>query len=144
MEKNNAFTETAIVHGFRYGTPKDFLDKKLREGYDVVLDVDVQGARSLRRTYPDGLFIFIAVPSLSELEKRLRKRNTDSDEVIKKRLEVAREEMSYIKEYDYLVINEDLEETIEKIIAIISAERQKVSRQKEDFINGFCSVEKNI
>ena len=98
MEKRNEFTETAIVHGFRYGTPKFFLDKKLAENYDVVLDVDVQGARSLRKAYPNGLFIFIAVPSLEELEKRLRKRNTDSDEVIEKRLRVAEEEIYALHE----------------------------------------------
>lgn len=135
MEENDAFAETATVYGYRYGTPKFFLTQKLNEGFDVIMDVDVQGAMSLRKHYPDGVYIFIAPPSLKELGKRLRKRGTDSEEDIQKRLDLASEELKYAKNYDYLVVNQVLPNTIDKIQSIIISERQKIFRQKGDFTN---------
>jgi guanylate kinase len=128
-----ALAEWAEVHGHFYGTPKKFLDARLAEGKSVVLNIDVQGGLSIRRAYPEALLIFLLPPTMAVLEDRLRRRGTDSEEVIARRLVNARKEMQVLPDYDYVVINGDLEAASGDLIAIARAERARVSRrlQKE-------------
>jgi len=128
----NEFLEWATVYGYNYATPREFVEENLAQGKDVVLEIDVQGAMKIREIYPDGLLIFVAPPSFIILKKRLRARQKDSPEQIKKRLEQARKEISCIKKYDYLVINDKLEKAIKDLVTIISAEKLKISRLKKE------------
>jgi guanylate kinase len=124
-----SFLEHAEVHGNLYGTARSGICQQLEEGIDVVLDIDVQGAAILRRTAEmAAVFVFIAPPSMIELEKRLRGRGTESEERIRLRLQNARQELAAAGEYEYLLINEDLEETASLLAAIILAERARAHR----------------
>jgi guanylate kinase len=125
----NEFVEWAEVHGERYGTLRREIDRILGSGQNVLLDIDVQGGRSVRKIYPDGVFIFVLPPTLQSLEERLRARGTDGEERIKLRLENAKREIELQKEYDYAIVNEDLEDATRKVAAIIEAEACRTSRQ---------------
>ena len=132
----SGFLEWAEVHGNMYGTSRDEVEKHLQAGMDVVLDIDVQGAMQVRKT-SDPVMVFIVPPSLSELERRLRGRGTESEENIALRLENARNELGYRDIYDYLVVNDILPEAIESLRAVIIAERLRRLR----FLNGkSCNV----
>ena len=104
-----------------YGTPKAPVDKWLSEGKNVVLKIEVQGAESIKKLYPDSVGIFLLPPSMEVLEKRLRSRGTESDEDVKKRLEIAQDEMRKSKMYDYFVINEDIDCASDDVLTIIKA-----------------------
>ncbi len=123
-EKQGFFIETALVHNYYYGTPKNYIENTLKSGFDIIMDVDVQGAISIMEIFPDALTIFIKPPSIEELEKRLRNRGTDSEEVIKQRLENAKKEMEYAPHFKYVVVNDDLNTVFEKIKQIINNERK--------------------
>ena len=123
------FVEWAEVHGELYGTLRSETDRWLGGGNNVLLDVDVQGGRAVRRAYPDGVFIFVLPPSLQSLEARLRGRGTDSEERIRLRLENARREIDLVSEYDYAVVNVDLRAAYRQIASIIVAETCRVSRR---------------
>lgn len=127
MIKNDEFIEWAEVYGNLYGTSKKVIDELIKTGNDILLDIDVQGAKSIKKNYPDSVLIFIIPPSLEELEKRLLKRNEDK-EVIKKRLERVSQEILQYEYYDYLVINDYLEKAINDIVCIINSERLRVKR----------------
>jgi guanylate kinase len=129
--KRDDLSEWALVHGHYYGTPKDFLKKNLLRGKDVVLDIDVRGAMKLKKKYPQAIFIFLAPPSFSELERRIKWRKRNSEATIKKRLTNARWEMGRIGSYDYLVINDRLVDAFTQVKSIIMAEKSKVKRSKE-------------
>ncbi len=120
--RENRFAEYAIVHGNYYGTPKKFLEDNLKRGLNVLMDIDVQGAKKLMPLYPDGVYIFILPPDFNELKKRLLKRNTDDKKEISNRLKTAVEEMKYIDDYKYVVKNDNLEDTIKEILKIIDKE----------------------
>lgn len=122
------FAEWALVHGNLYGTPASFLDRSVREGNIVLLDIDVQGAMQVRRSRPDAVLVFLMPPALADLEKRLRGRHTDSEEVIQRRLQAAVREMQTAPHYDYIVINHDLNETCRIVEAIVAAERSRAPR----------------
>lgn len=122
------FLEWALVHGNLYGTPRGFVDRRMREGKIVLLDIDVQGAMQVRQSRSDAVLVFLMPPSLESLEERLRGRSTDSDEVIERRLLAARREMRTAGAYDYLVVNHDLDETRRTVAAIVEAERSRASR----------------
>jgi len=122
------FVEHAEVHGRLYGTPRAPLERELAAGSIVLLDVDIQGGRSLRRAFPDGVFVFVYPPSLAALEERLRARASDSEDVIETRLAKAPEEMSAFVEYDYLVVNNELEQASRQVAAIVEAERARLTR----------------
>jgi len=122
------FVEHASVHGRWYGTPKAPLQAALAEGKIVILDVDVQGGRSLRRACPDGVFVFVYPPSLEALEARLRGRATDAPQVIAERLANAPGEMARYVEYDYVIVNDDLAHARATMDAILAAERARVAR----------------
>lgn len=123
----SGFLEWAEVHGNLYGTGRDEVERQLAAGNDIILDIDVQGAMQVRAESAPVL-VFIAPPSLAELENRLRKRATDSDGTIALRLENARTELGCIDQYDYLIINDRLEEAIDSLRSIIIAERSRRRR----------------
>ena len=131
MIERGEFLEWANVHGNLYGTPKRYIEEKLKNCEDVILEIDTQGARQVKKTFPDGVFIFILPPSTDELLRRLYKRGTESEEVIKLRLSNAREELKEWKWYNYTVVNESVSMTGEIIASIIKAERCKSSRLVE-------------
>jgi guanylate kinase len=122
------FLETAEVHGHMYGTPVRFVDDQVRAGRIVVLDVDVQGGVSVRRVRPDAVSVFIYPPSIDALRQRLLHRNTDSPEVVEQRLRNAPGELAQYREYDYLVMNDDLEQAVRRLTSIVDAERARVRR----------------
>lgn len=129
MIGDGLFLEYAEVHGNLYGTSREAIEKQLEQGLDVVLDIDVQGAEILRKTgQPEATFIFIAPPGLGELESRLRGRGTESEETIGLRLKNAEIEMRAAGDYDYLIINEFLDEAEKVLTGIILAERAKAHR----------------
>ena len=129
--KSDELAEWALVHGHYYGTPGKFLKKNLAKGRDVILDIDVRGAMKLKKKYPQALFIFLAPPSFSELQRRIKGRKRNSKATIKKRLTNARWEMGRIGSYDYLVINDRLVDAFTRVKSIILAEKSKVKRSKE-------------
>jgi guanylate kinase len=123
------FAESAEVHGFLYGTPRAPIERALAAGRDMLLDIDVQGARQMKAGYPaDAVAVFVLPPSESELERRLRSRGTDSDEVIRRRLERARAEMAEYRSYDYHLINRDVDKSVRLFASIVAAERVRISR----------------
>jgi guanylate kinase len=123
------FAESAEVHGFLYGTPRAPIDRALAEGRDMLLDVDVQGARQMKARYgTDAVSVFVLPPSVAELERRLRARGTDTAEGILKRLERAKAEMLEYRRYDYALINRRLAESVQLFASIVAAERLRVSR----------------
>ena len=130
MRSRGAFAEWAKVHGSLYGTPREPLERPLRRGLDVLLDIDVQGARKIKRQYSGAVAIFVLPPSWRELEKRLASRGTDRRETIRRRLENARREIGEIMRYDYFVVNRELRQALESLKAIVAAERLRVSRLK--------------
>ncbi|MBQ3789665.1 MAG: guanylate kinase [Lachnospiraceae bacterium] len=107
--REGKFIEHAGYCGHYYGTPRDFVDRNLEDGKDVLLEIEVQGALQVREIYPEALLIFVAAPSIEELKKRLNGRGTEDPETIARRLERAKEEVKYIDRYDHLLINDDLE-----------------------------------
>ena len=134
QKEKNVFIETAKVFGFHYGTPKKFVENNLNEGKDILFDIDWQGTQKLSDySISDLVSIFILPPSTDELKKRLKRRAEDSDEIVENRMSKARSEISHWVEYDYVLINEDINKCLEKILVIIEAERSKRSRQKYIF-----------
>ncbi len=113
-----------------YGTPKSFIDKTVEEGKDVILEIEVQGAMQVKSVYPDAIFVFIMPPTFEELKSRLVGRGTESPEVIAARLKRAEEELASYREYDYIVINDQLEDAVEEIKNIVKAEKLKSYRYK--------------
>jgi len=133
--KEGGFLENAIVYGHRYGVPKEQVRKALESGKDVVMRVDVQGARTLRRLVPEAVFIFLIPSSEEELVRRLKTRSTEDEKALELRLSIAREEMKSLGEFDYVVINADgrLDEAVQKIMAIITAEKCRTKPRKISF-----------
>lgn len=128
------FVEWAEVHGKLYGTDRKHLEKMIRAGADVILDIDIQGARQIRATYPGCVFVFILPPSMSELKRRLVGRKSNSREDMDRRLRNAVREMSEYKKYDYVIINDSLDHSIEQMRSIIIAERIKTNMKNPDWI----------
>jgi guanylate kinase len=120
MVANDAFVEHARVFDNFYGTSRAEIERLLKAGKDVILDIDWQGARNIKRAFPDAVSIFILPPSRAELENRLRNRKQDSDEIIARRMRDATSEMSHYDEFDYVVVNDDLEAAIADIRATIA------------------------
>lgn len=118
--QDSRFAEWAVVHGNYYGTSKDFIEKTFARNKSVLLDIDVQGAESLRKAYPGEAFtVFISPPSLAELEKRLRARKTDSDETIRRRMKNAEQEMAEASKFHRVVINNDLNRAYSELKALV-------------------------
>ncbi len=131
MAERSEFLEYAQVFGNRYGTARAQVEAQLRCGNDVILEIDWQGAQQVRDAMPEAISIFILPPSLEELERRLRARGQDSDEVIQRRMREAVNEMSHYREYDYLVVNEYFDEALEELVSIVQARRLRYAAQKE-------------
>ncbi len=123
--------EWAEVYGNFYGTSKRSIDELLRQGEDVLLDIDVQGARNIRRLRPEAVSVFILPPSYEVLRQRLESRKLDKDYVIAQRLKIACEEISFYKDYDYLIINDDLGKSTGELRAIIEASRARMGIRVE-------------
>ena len=128
MVQQGQMAEWATVHTNLYGTPAAPMEAALRDGRDVLLDIDTQGAAQLRARYPDAVLVFVVAPSMGELEQRLRERRSDSEREITRRLQRAREEVMLWKRYDYLIVNRDVKEAMEQLESIIQAERCRVAR----------------
>jgi guanylate kinase len=126
---SGAFLEWAHVFGSRYGTLQNEVHRVIESGRDVLLDIDWQGTQQLKQVDPDIVRVFILPPSMEELERRLRKRGTDSDEVIEKRMARATAEISHWAEYDYVLINNDANKCCELVLNILKAERLKAGRR---------------
>jgi guanylate kinase len=123
MIREDRFIEWARVHNNYYGTPGEFVEKTLKAGKDIILEIDIQGARQVKRNYPDAIFIFLIPPSLEELRNRIEKRGSE-DEINKDlRLKNAEGEMKELASYDYIIVNDQLTETVNKLKAIIIAEK---------------------
>jgi len=125
------FLEHANVFGNHYGTSKAEVDGLLEKGVDVILEIDWQGAQQVRELMPDSRSIFILPPSKEELERRLRGRATDSDEVIAKRLAQSCDDIKHYKEFDYLVINDKFDESVHQLSCIFQANRLQLEKQQE-------------
>jgi guanylate kinase len=128
MREGGELAEWATVHGNLYGTPAKPLEAALRDGRDVLLDIDTQGAAQLRRRYPEAVLVFIVAPSMADLEQRLRERRSDADQDIANRLARARDEIALWKQYDYLIVNRDVKEAMDQLMAVIQAERCRTAR----------------
>ncbi|MBW2122644.1 MAG: guanylate kinase [Deltaproteobacteria bacterium] len=123
MIEAGAFAEWTELHGNYYGTSRDLIEAFVARDADVILDVDTHGARQIRRMFPEGVFIFILPPGIGDLRERLLRRGSESQEMIDLRLRNASKEMERLDDYDYVVVNEEIGEAVEKIKAIIIAER---------------------
>jgi guanylate kinase len=128
MIQNDELLEWAEVYGNFYGTPCRQVKELLSDGKDVVLEIDAQGATQIKNKFPQGVFVYIAPPSLDELANRIHKRGTDSLEVIKKRLSCANNELTYVHNYNYVVVNDEVQQATNKVAAIIDAEKCQVVR----------------
>jgi guanylate kinase len=131
LKDEGAFLEWAEIYGDLYGTPRRFLEEQRDLGRDVLLEIDTQGARQVKASSPGGVFVFILPPSLKELRDRIEKRGTESLDAIAKRLTFALEEMQSLDIYDYVVINDRVEEAAGRISAILAAERCAVNRNTD-------------
>ena len=130
MLSNNNFIEYANVFDNYYGTVKSLVDNKINNGQDLIFDIDWQGAQQLREKMRENVVsIFILPPSKKELERRLKSRGQDSDEVVKKRMDGASAEITHWAEYDYVIINEDLNKSVNAVLGVLKAERMKRIRQ---------------
>lgn len=132
--EEDGFLEHAEVYGSLYGTPKKPVLEALERGEDVILEIDIQGALKVKKTFPQGVFIFILPPSLKELEDRIRKRGTETEKSIRLRLSKTVDELSYIDQYDYYVVNKDLEIASRNVAAIMKAEHSKIDEYTEKLI----------
>ncbi len=128
MVRRGEFLEWAEVHGNLYGTSKRYIQEIINTGTDVILDIDTQGARQIRDSAIEATFIFILPPSLKALEERLRKRGTDPEETIRRRLQQARKEISDYKMYDYVIFNIRVDEAVEQLRSIVIAKRLSIKR----------------
>jgi len=129
--KKGEFLEWAEVHGHLYGTSKNFVESRLNNGINMLLDVDVKGALNIKKIFKDGVFIFVAPPSFKELKDRLVKRHTEDPNNLEKRIEDAKFELSQISKFDYLIVNTDVSASVKQLESIIISEQLKVSRLGE-------------
>ena len=132
--QNGKMLEYAEFVGNYYGTPMDEVEKQLEEGNEVVLEIEVQGALQVREKMTDAVFIFIAPPSMDALYKRLKKRGTEPEEIIQERIEKAKRELGVAYKYDYIVVNDDVDNAANRIMAIIRAEHAKTERTIHKYI----------
>ncbi len=130
IAKNELIEYAQYVENY-YGTPKEYVMQQLEKGTDVILEIEMQGALHVREVFPEVNLVFLTPPSAKELEKRLRNRGTETEDVIAKRLSRAKEECAYMQEYDYVVVNDDLEECVEKMHELIQSLHYKRENQKE-------------
>jgi guanylate kinase len=142
MLERGEFLESAEVHGNRYGTSQKWIAEARAKGLDILLEIDWQGAQQVRKAFPDVVSIFILPPPpvLKELERRLRGRGQDPEEAIQRRLRDAREEISHVAEFDYVIINKEFEEARRDLTAVVRAARLNLSRQSARYPEIFKSI----
>ncbi len=133
--KEGYFLEYTNYVGNYYGTPKEFIKEKLDAGIDVILEIEIEGASNIKKLIPEAIFIFIMPPSLRVLIERLKKRNTDDKDKILERFHTAYKEINEVTKYNYVVVNDILEEAIEKVEAIIKAEKCRIDRIEEVYLD---------
>jgi guanylate kinase len=135
MLEAGEFLESAVIYGNRYGTSQKLIEREQAQGRDVVLEIDWQGAQQIRRVMRQVVSVFILPPSPEVLEARLRARGQDSEDVVARRLASAREEISHVSEYEYVIINDDFNRAAQDLRSIIRAERLKLARQLARNVN---------
>jgi guanylate kinase len=135
MLAQGQFLESAEVHGARYGTSQSAVDAPLKAGFDVILEIDWQGAAQVRRLYPQAISIFVLPPSVEALEQRLNGRGQDSAETIAKRVAAAHAEMAHVSEFDYVTINDDFNVALQDLSAIIRTQRLAISLQMQRYVS---------
>lgn len=133
MRERGDFLEWAEVHGNFYGTSRLWIESRIAEGHDVLLEIDWQGARQVRSIFPEALGIFILPPDMETLSSRLAGRGTDDPEVIARRLAAAEEEMRHVGEFDYVIINDDLNQALEDLCAIVRSSRLRLRDQQSRY-----------
>ena len=133
MIEKNGLLEWAKVYDNYYGTPLKKVEEKLAAGEDILLEIDTQGAMKVREKFPEGVYIFILPPSLAELERRIRGRDTETEDVLQKRLAAAIDEIEAGKCYKYVVTNDEVDGAVDSVCAILAAERRLVARNGELF-----------
>lgn len=129
------FLEYAEYNGNYYGTPRDKVNEYLDDGKDVILEIEVQGAKKIKELVPDAIFVFILPPSMKELKRRLTDRGTESEEKIIKRFKTAYQEINELSKYNYVVINDNVEEAVRKVDSILTSERCRVDRIEEVYVS---------
>ena len=133
--KNDEFLEYAEYSKNYYGTPKKYIKEKIDQGIDVILEIEIEGATSIKKLIPEAIFIFIMPPSLKTLVKRLKKRGTESNDKIIKRFHEAYKEINEVTKYNYVVVNDEIDDTVDKIEAILKAEKCRVDRIEEVYLD---------
>lgn len=131
MIHEKEFLEHAFVHTNYYGTPKQYVLDQIAKGEIVLLEIDVQGALQIKENYSEAVFIFLLPPTMEELKNRIVKRGTESEEDINRRFENAFKELDFVGEYDYFVINNEIDQAVDQIESIISAEQLRVKRHSD-------------
>jgi len=129
MLGNGEFIESAEVYGNLYGTSQEWINETIDSGKDVLLEIDSQGAQQVRKIFSNVVSIFVLPPSLEVLESRLKDRNQDSKEVIAKRMDAAKEEISHVSEYDYVIINDNMDIALRDLVCVVQSERLRMSAQ---------------
>ena len=140
MVSRGDFLEWAEVHGNYYGTSRRWIEAEMTAGRDVLLEIDWQGAQQVRKAFPSAIGIFILPPSLEELKSRLSGRGTDSAETIARRIAAARDEMRHVDEFDYVIINDDLQQALGNLRSIVSATRLQYTTQRERHSSLFATL----
>lgn len=135
MIRNNELLEYATFNGNSYGTPRAYVENLVDEGKDVILEIEIQGALQVKKLYPEAVLLFVTPPSANDLKKRLVGRGTETSDVIAQRLAISSRESQYMKEYDYLVVNDVLEESVQKVHDIIACEHFRTVRNQNTIDN---------
>ena len=133
--KEDYFLEYTNYAGNYYGTPREYIKDKISKGIDVILEIEIEGANNIKKLIPEALFIFIMPPSLKELVKRLKGRGTETNEKIIKRFNAAYKEINEVTKYNYVVVNDEIDTAVDKIESIIKAERCRVDRIEEVYLD---------
>jgi len=128
MIRNHEFLEYAEVYGNLYGTPREYIDRKTASGVDIIMDVDIQGARQIRANCPEAVLLFLLPPSIDVLSARIEKRDSDDQASVERRMRSAVEEIRCIDTYDYAIVNDRLDECVANVVHIVRAERSRTDR----------------
>ena len=143
LRDRGEFLEWAEVHGNYYGTSKVWIKEQIASGNDILLEIDWQGAQQVRKNFSDAVGVFVLPPSLEVLEQRLRGRGTDSDDVISRRLLGARGEMRHVGEFEYVILNDELEQAVQDLVAVVRASRLRYARQHARHLRYFDFLEQD-
>ncbi|HRP75311.1 MAG TPA: guanylate kinase [Rhodocyclaceae bacterium] len=143
LRDRGEFLEWAEVHGNYYASSRVWLREQITAGHDILLEIDWQGAQQVRKVFTDAVGVFVLPPSLDVLEERLRGRGTDSDDVITRRLLAARSEMRHVGEFDYVILNNELRDAIDDLVAVVHASRLRYGKQHARHLQYFDFLEQD-